>query len=42
MRIAEIHVYQRDLPVVGEPYKMSRAVVTSLDTTIVEIVREGL
>lgn len=40
MRITEIHVYQRDLPVVGQPYKMSRAVVTSLDTTIVEIVTE--
>lgn len=41
MRISEIHVYQRDLPVVGQPYKMSRSAVTSLDTTIVEIVVEG-
>lgn len=41
MRITEIHVYQRDLPVVGESYKMSRTIVTSLDTTIVEILAEG-
>ena len=41
MRITEIHVYQRDLPVVGQPYRMSRSAVTSLDTTIVEIVVEG-
>lgn len=40
MRITEIHVYQRDLPVLGKPYKMSRSTVTSLDTTIVEVVTE--
>lgn len=41
MRISAIHVYQRDLAVVGKPYRMSRTAVTSLDTTIVEIVTEG-
>lgn len=40
MRIAEIHVYQRDLPVLGKPYRMSRSSVTSLDATIVEVVTE--
>lgn len=41
MRITEIHVYQRDLPVLGKPYKMSRSSVTTLDTTIVEVVTEN-
>ena len=41
MRITEIHVYQRNLPVVGKPYRMSRSSVTALDTTIVEVVTEN-
>ena len=40
MRIAEIHVYQKDLPVVGGPYTMARAKVYSLDSTIVRIVSD--
>ena len=38
MKIAEIHIYQHDLPVVGPAYKMSLSQVTKLDTTIVEVV----
>jgi L-alanine-DL-glutamate epimerase-like enolase superfamily enzyme len=37
MKIAEIHVYQVDLPVVGGPYRMARASVDALVSTIVEI-----
>ncbi len=40
MRIAELHVYQHDLPVVGGSYRMARTSVSILDTTIVEIVTE--
>ncbi len=41
MRISEMHVYQHDLPVVGGAYRMARTTVTSLDTTIVEVVTEN-
>lgn len=37
LRINEIHIYQKDLPVVGGAYKMARAEVSSLDTTLVRI-----
>lgn len=40
MRIAEIHVYQKDLPVIGGPYTMARAKVDALDSTIVQIVSD--
>ncbi len=40
MRIETMHVYQYDLPVVGGCYRMARTSVSSLDTTIVEIVTE--
>ena len=40
MRITEIHVYQHDLPVVGGPFRMASTTVSSLDTTIVEIVTD--
>ena len=41
MRIAEIHIYQKDLPVVGGAYTMARASVTHLDTTIVKLVADN-
>ncbi len=41
MRIAEVHIYQKDLPVVGGPYTMARAKVDSLDTTIVRLVSDS-
>lgn len=41
MRIAEIHVYQKALPVVGGAYTMARANVTALDTTIVKLVADN-
>lgn len=41
MRIAEIHLYQHDLPVNGKAYTMANAVVTSLDSTIVKIVADN-
>ena len=37
MKITEIHVYQHDLPVKGQPYKASIGSMTFFDTTIVEI-----
>lgn len=40
MRIAEIHIYQKDLPVAGEPYRMARTRVDALDSTIVKIVSD--
>jgi len=40
MRIKEIHVYRHDLPVVGGSYNMASTSVSSLDTTLVEIVTE--
>lgn len=41
MRIAEVHVYQKDLPVVGGPYTMARAKVEALDSTIVRLVTDN-
>ncbi len=41
MRISKINIYQHDLPVVGGSYRMARTEVTTLDTTIVEIVTEA-
>ncbi len=38
MRIAEIHVYRHDLPVLDGPYKLALAEVRSLSTTLVELV----
>ena len=40
MRIAEIYIYQHDLPVKGPAYRMALAELTTLDTTIVEIVTD--
>jgi len=40
MKITEIHIYQKDLPVVGGPYTMARANVYALDTTIVKLVSD--
>ncbi|MGI9492444.1 MAG: mandelate racemase/muconate lactonizing enzyme family protein [Geminicoccaceae bacterium] len=41
MRIAEIHIYQKDLPVVGGPYTMARTQVEALDSTIVRLVSDS-
>ncbi|MFC9556388.1 mandelate racemase/muconate lactonizing enzyme family protein [Rhodococcus sp. NPDC056960] len=40
MRIAEVHVYQMDLPLSGKAYRMSEGTYTSLDSTIVQIVSD--
>jgi L-alanine-DL-glutamate epimerase-like enolase superfamily enzyme len=40
MRIKELHIYQKDLPVVGGPYTMSRVTLDSVDTTIIKLVSE--
>lgn len=40
MRIAEIHVYQKDLPVKNGPYTMASTEVWELDATIVKVVTE--
>jgi len=39
LRIAEIHIYQKDLPV-GGVYTMSEGAYTSLDSTIVQVVAD--
>ena len=41
MRISEIHVYQKDLPVVGGPYTMSTMTIHAVDTTIVKMVSDS-
>ena len=41
MRISEIHVYQKDLPVVDGPYTMSTMTLHSIDTTIVKLVADN-
>ena len=40
MKIAEVHVYQHDLPVRNGPYTMANANVWSLDTTLVKLVAD--
>ena len=40
MRISEIHIYQKDLPIVGGPYTMSRVTLHSVQTTIVKMVSD--
>ncbi|HUV23401.1 MAG TPA: mandelate racemase/muconate lactonizing enzyme family protein [Gammaproteobacteria bacterium] len=40
MRIRELHIYQKDLPVIGGPYTMSRVTLHSVDTTIVKLVSD--
>ena len=41
MRISEIHVYHKDLPVVGGPYTMSTMTLHSIDTTILKLVTDS-
>ncbi|UCH39715.1 MAG: mandelate racemase/muconate lactonizing enzyme family protein [Gammaproteobacteria bacterium] len=41
MRISEIHVYQKDLPVVDGPYTMSTMTLHSIDTTIIRLVSDS-
>jgi L-alanine-DL-glutamate epimerase-like enolase superfamily enzyme len=40
MRISELHVFQKNLPVVGGPYSWSNSVLESVDTTILKIVSD--
>lgn len=41
MRISEIHVYQKNLPIVDGPYTMSTMTLYDIDTTIVKIVTDS-
>ena len=41
MRISEIHVFQKDLPIIGGPYTMSRITLHSIDTTIIKLVTDN-
>ncbi|MDJ0776770.1 MAG: mandelate racemase/muconate lactonizing enzyme family protein [Gammaproteobacteria bacterium] len=41
MRISEIHVYQKNLPVVDGPYTMSTMTLHAIDTTIVKLVSDS-
>jgi 4-hydroxyproline betaine 2-epimerase len=40
VRIAEIHIYKKDLPLSGKAYRMSEGSYTALDSTVVEIVSD--
>lgn len=40
MKIAEIHIYQHDLPVKNGPYTMANAEVWSLTTTLIKLVAD--
>ncbi len=40
MRVSEIHVYGKELPVVDGPYTMSTMTLHSIDTTIVKLVTD--
>ena len=40
MRIAEIHVYQKDLPIVDGPYTMSTMTLYNIDTTIIKLMTD--
>jgi len=40
MRIAEIHLYSKNLPIVGGPYTMSLCTLYEVDTTIVKVVTD--
>lgn len=41
MRIDAIHMYRRELPVAGEPFRMARTSVDTLDTTVVQIMADN-
>lgn len=41
MRISELHVYRKDLPIIGGPYTMSRIILDSVETTIVKLVSDS-
>jgi 4-hydroxyproline betaine 2-epimerase len=41
MRISELHIYQKNLPIVGGPYRMSRVSLDSVDTTIIKLVSDS-
>lgn len=41
MKIAEIHIYQHELPVKNGPFVMAKALVDSLTTTIVKVVSDS-
>lgn len=41
MKIAEIHIYQHDLPVKNGPYRMATSEVSSLVTTLVKLVADN-
>ena len=40
MHIAEIHVYQVDLPLSGKTYRMSEGSYTALDSTVVKVISD--
>ena len=41
MRICEVHIFQKELPVVGGPYTMARSEIHSLDSIIVKLVADN-
>lgn len=41
MKVAQIHIYQVDLPVLNGPYKMSHSTVWALKSTLVKVVSDN-
>ena len=41
MKISEIHIYQKELPIVDGPYVMSTMTLSTIDTTIIKIVADN-
>src|SRR5262245_16028964 len=41
MRIREVRLYEKAMPVIGGTYRMSKTAVSSLDSTIVELVSDN-
>ena len=37
MRLASIHIYQKDLPITDGPYVMSTMTLSAIDSTIVKV-----
>jgi 4-hydroxyproline betaine 2-epimerase len=41
VRVAEVHVYQVDLPITGKGYRMSEGSYSELDSTVIELVSDA-
>lgn len=41
MQISEIHIFQKDLPVIGGPYTMALSTIHAVDSTIIKLVADN-